>query len=155
MSVPVFANGNVLFHDDIQRCLDATGADAVMSAEGNLYNPAISLTGAHPVPSRAEPWPWPQKWVFPGDAGTYIPHTHLALEYLSIVRALETRTALSAVKGHLFKLMRPGLALETDLRERLGKVTGGGGGEQKKSQRALEEYEAVVREVEGRMKVCV
>jgi tRNA-dihydrouridine synthase 1 len=37
----IFANGNVLQHDDIAACLEATGADAVMSAEGNLHDPTI------------------------------------------------------------------------------------------------------------------
>ena len=37
----IFANGNILRHSDIHDCLEATGADAVMSAEGNLYDPSI------------------------------------------------------------------------------------------------------------------
>ncbi|KAF2442654.1 FMN-linked oxidoreductase [Karstenula rhodostoma CBS 690.94] len=37
----IFANGNILQHDDIAKCLEATGADGVMTAEGNLYDPTI------------------------------------------------------------------------------------------------------------------
>jgi len=123
VSVPVFANGNILYHADIQRCLDATGADAVMSAEGNLYNPAI----------------------FSSSPAT-LRHADLALEYLDIVKSLKTPISLGAIKSHLFKLFRPSLDLNKDLRDRLGKIHGKPG-----SSEWMEEFTVVTKEMKQRM----
>ncbi|KAF8152971.1 Dus-domain-containing protein [Crassisporium funariophilum] len=140
VSVPVFANGNILHQSDIDACLRATGADGVMSAEGQLYNPAL-FTGID----------------LPCDADEYLSdrrildrhprHVDLALEYLEIVKDLKTATTISGIKGHLFKIMRPGLIREVDLREKLGKVKM----YPKKIKEGLSEYVAICEEMRERM----
>ncbi|KAI1458223.1 FMN-linked oxidoreductase [Annulohypoxylon moriforme] len=52
----IFANGNILQHEDLERCLEATGADAVMSAEGNLSDPAIFAQVPAPGEEGREYW---------------------------------------------------------------------------------------------------
>ena len=123
VSVPVFANGNILSYADITRCLIETGADAVMSAEGQLYNPALFT----PSPTKT--------------GGLHPRHADLALEYLDIVSNQNTPTTPSGIKGHLFKLLRPALSRETDLRDALGQLRGFD----------LEPYYQVVREMKKRM----
>ncbi|KAG6899399.1 hypothetical protein C0993_010595 [Termitomyces sp. T159_Od127] len=132
VSIPVFANGNILFAADIQRCLDETGADGVMSAEGVLYNPSLfrglSSSSSHPTststPTSTMPSPTSTSRQKHYELDTPATVATLALEYLSIVRAQRTRTSPSAVKGHLFKILRPALGRERyhDLREQIGKV---------------------------------
>ena len=52
----LFANGNILRHEDILQCLQETGADAVMSAEGNLYDPTIFAQAPQPHEYCREYW---------------------------------------------------------------------------------------------------
>ena len=112
-------------HADIARCLMETGADAVMSAEGQLYNVALFMPSQTPTTS----------------GGLHPPHADLALEYLDIVSSLRTPTPPSGIKGHLFKLLRPALSRETDLRSALGELRGSN----------LAPYYEVVLEMKRRM----
>lgn len=41
LSIPVIANGNLIYYENIQECFEFTGADGVMIAEPHLYNPCI------------------------------------------------------------------------------------------------------------------
>ncbi len=121
-----------------------------MSAEGNLYNPAIFTPASEASKFTPEDPTAPSNWVIASDTGLHLPHTMLALEYLAIVNSLETWTSPSAVKGHLFKLLRPAMSKETDLREQLGRVRFQKG----KEKEAYAKYEEIVKQMDERMRVC-
>lgn len=120
-----------------------------MSAEGNLYNPAIFTPASEASKFTPEDPTAPSNWVIASDTGLHLPHTMLALEYLAIVNSLETWTSPSAVKGHLFKLLRPAMSKETDLREQLGRVRFQKG----KEKEAYAKYEEIVKQMDERMRV--
>ncbi|EEB05178.1 tRNA dihydrouridine synthase Dus1 [Schizosaccharomyces japonicus yFS275] len=101
----LFANGNILHSSDIERCLEYTGVDGVMSAEGSLYNPKVFLSPSRPY---TELYPRVDK---------------MCEEYFDIVREhglTKDYSSLSAMKGHLFKILHSFLSKHTDLRQVLG-----------------------------------
>lgn len=79
VSVPVLANGNILSVEDIDECIRETNVVGVMTAEGNLHNPAIFERNFVPI-----------TW-------------ELANEYLDIVEKYECPKGY--VRGHLFKIL--------------------------------------------------
>lgn len=95
VSIPVVANGNVQSLRDAEECLSYTGADAVMSAEGNLYNPAI-FHGIHP------------------------PAWHVARKYLDCVVKYPVPAGMA--KSHIFKLFHKCISMDENahLRCQLG-----------------------------------
>ena len=141
LSIPVFANGNMLFPQDWRDALAYTGCDGVMSAEGNLYNPTLFHELDADLSSLSR-----QDEDHAGFSALRI--ARIAHEYLDIVAALRTPTAGSALKGHMFKITRPALAIHTDLRPMLGKARSN---EEAQGEARVEEYRAFVRELERRL----
>mmetsp|Transcript_32974 Transcript_32974/g.37419 ORF Transcript_32974/g.37419 Transcript_32974/m.37419 type:complete len:362 (-) Transcript_32974:18-1103(-) len=95
LSIPVFANGGIYTFEDVQRCLEYTKCDGVMSSEALLENPALF-------------------------SGQICDLNELAIEYLELAK--EHSAELKAIKAHLFKMLYQGLKSHHDLREKLHNV---------------------------------
>ncbi len=93
LRIPVFANGGIHKFADIERCLQETGVDGVMSAESLLENPALFSGEVHDLDD-------------------------LALEYIELWKKHDSQTP-RFLKPHLFKILHKGLQDNVDLREKL------------------------------------
>ncbi|KAJ3226212.1 tRNA-dihydrouridine(16/17) synthase [NAD(P)(+)]-like protein [Chytriomyces hyalinus] len=94
LDIPVFANGNICYFEDVEACMKATGCDGVMTAEGNLYNPAL-FTGELP------------------------PCWRVAEEYMQICKEYPNSADIGPMRAHLFKIFAPCLTEHADLRAAL------------------------------------
>ncbi|GBM12352.1 tRNA-dihydrouridine(16/17) synthase [NAD(P)(+)]-like, partial [Araneus ventricosus] len=90
VNIPVIANGNILSFDDVEACLERTGADAVMSAEALLHNPAL-FSGKNP------------------------PVWKIVEEYLQL--ADKYNTPIRCVRCHLFKILYLCIYQDDEVRE--------------------------------------
>ncbi|KAM9989403.1 hypothetical protein ACTFIY_005453 [Dictyostelium cf. discoideum] len=93
LSIPVIANGSVVQYEDIDRCLEETGADGVMSAEGILANPSFF-------------------------SGLKIPIYQVAREYIDFTEIY--KTSIHVTRSHIFKMLKEKLDVYSDLRETMG-----------------------------------
>ncbi|KAI5789388.1 dihydrouridine synthase-domain-containing protein [Pyronema domesticum] len=126
--VVMFANGNVLWREDVDACLAYTGVDGVMSAEGNLYNPATFC----------ESEDWDERFPRMDKIGReyleiirneVLPHLPLQ-ELLSrpeekrsrrLLNEVHKDANLTPIKSHLFKIWHPLLQIHLEVRNAVGR----------------------------------
>jgi len=77
--IPILSNGNIQFIQDIDRCLEETSCDGVMSAEGLLYSPSLF-------------------------SGRHIPVWILCMKYIDYFK-MYGQGNLGHLKAHLFKML--------------------------------------------------
>ncbi|ODV95696.1 hypothetical protein PACTADRAFT_43130 [Pachysolen tannophilus NRRL Y-2460] len=116
-----FSNGNILYPDDIDRCIKNVNCDGVMSAEGNLFNPGVF-------------------WTKDNDKEKQYPRVDkITREYFEILTKTPGHASRHAFKNHLFKYLRNFLPKHTDIRTDIAKLH---------SSAPLEEFEKIVISIE-------
>lgn len=149
----IFANGNILEHDDISSCLEATGADAVMSAEANLYDPSVFGPPPRQGADVAEYWRGADGrggWRMDGVLRRYLDIIYIYIlecdpperaplytidskhepilatpKIASAPKVMRRSPNLVFMKGHLYKLLRPLITKHTDIRTLVNEVACG------------------------------
>lgn len=99
VSIPVIANGGVETPEDLRTCLEASGADGVMTSEAALESPGILA----------------------GEPISRLQQARLARAYVEMARAHPARS-IAVIKAHFFKMLYMALqhAPNVDMRDALG-----------------------------------
>lgn len=99
--VPIVANGGIQFLEDVNRCIELTGCDGVMSSEGVLENPSLFSGGL--------------------DAdGRKLTQLDIAEEYLVHCRQYPEPTLLKKIRGHMMKFLYRYFTVHTEVRNMMG-----------------------------------
>jgi tRNA-dihydrouridine synthase 1 len=113
LKVPVLANGDIRSFAEAQACLEATGADGVLSAEPLLSNPALFSDPPYYPPPTDGFAPIPLDGTAAVD---------LLIEYIEICQ--DYPAPFSSVRGHIWKLVGHWLAELIEFREELNGCNG-------------------------------
>ncbi|KAK6924021.1 DUS-like, FMN-binding domain [Dillenia turbinata] len=106
--IPVLANGNIRHLDDVQSCLEATGADGVLSAESLLENPAL-FAGF-----------WTAEWVVDGEEigeDGKLDQAELLVEYLKLCEQYPVPWRM--IRAHVHKMLGEWFRIQPQVREEL------------------------------------
>ena len=98
------SNGNILYPDDIDRCIKEIGCDAVMSAEANLSNPGVF-------------------WTKTDDKEKLFPRVDKFMrEYFEVVKSCKGTESKRCMKTHMFKSLKTFLPYHTNVRSEIAKL---------------------------------
>ncbi|KAI8873730.1 Dus-domain-containing protein [Ramicandelaber brevisporus] len=111
VKIPMLSNGNILYGNDIDRAIEATGADGAMVSETHLCNPAVFVKKNPVITDIAREYLEIAGFAKPKDQGNAEDAVNTAYP-----------TILPHIRAHMFKLLLPALSIHTDIREKLGRV---------------------------------
>lgn len=111
--IPVVANGNIRWLEDVDECIRATGVDGVMSAESLLENPAL-FAGYRMKPLDASAAELDEL------SGKYsLDEPTLVLEYLDLCEKYPVPARM--IRAHVHRILGPWFRRYPQLREELNK----------------------------------